>query len=286
MKKRLYFDETVNIETDKLYVIIHDGKIREYHGYDLTTVFVAFILPNGNIKKSDLDFKLFELDDNFTLKKVGRYDRKKGKIKAKYQIDSHQLMQLTMKDVYIRLNFIEKFLIDFKKKETIFHQMKFKQRFIVFLLISLPLLFIGYFINNSDFLSKNQIHKNSSTVISDNKTEILKIVKIKTPAITFFIPDNETLDSIGSNASDTGFDEVSSDFNFYANKIIRLYKDSSLNISIENNPLLMVNDTVINIFELPLPYGIILSKDNFHYVETGVFSDIDIKQMIDEFNNK
>lgn len=208
MKKRLYFDETVSIETDKLYVIIHDNKIREYHGFNLTTSFISVIMPNPNIKQSDLDYKVFELNDDFKLKKIGRYDRNKRKIKANYQIDSNELFQLTMKDVFIRLNFIEKFFIDYAKKESIFHEMKFKQKVLFFFLFSIPALLIGYFLNNLNNHSNNAQRLNPlSQDITNGEVEYLKIVKINTPSVVFFIPSKEVIDSIINLPEHQGIDE-------------------------------------------------------------------------------
>jgi hypothetical protein len=178
MKKRIYFDKTVNINPYEISILIKNGKIREYHGFNLTNYFVASMIPNPNIQEGDLDYKTIELEEDFKLLKVGKYDKKKKGIKANYKIECSELFQLTLKDVYIKLNFIEKFLIDFDKKQTTFHEMKFKQKLIYYLIFSIPLLFIGYYLNNSGILTnkKPTIETPVESVEKNLKNEIYAII--------------------------------------------------------------------------------------------------------------
>jgi hypothetical protein len=284
MKKRLYFDKTVKIDPVKIYVLIENAKIREYHGVNLTNLYVASVIPNPNIKEGDLDYKSIEMNEDFNLSKVGKYDRKKEGIKANYKIECHELSKLTFKDVYLNLNFIEKFRIDYAKKQTTFHEMKFKQKFIYFLIFSIPALFIVYYLNNSGILSNNNQTKNETPVESVGKeSKDLSIEIIKAPSVTFFIPNSTELDSLMKSDNSDGIYEVSSDFGFYAYKIIELYTDSTLNVNISDKRLFIANNEFIDKSEQESPYGIILVKENDFKIETGVFTDVGIQQMINEY---
>lgn len=148
MKKKLYFDKTVNIDTFKLFIYIFNGKVREYHGFDLATGFIATVVPNVKLGKNDLDFKIFELNSEFQLIKIGKYDRKKHGIDANYKIECRDLFEKTLKDMYVRLNVFEKFKIDYDKGESILHRMKFKEKLVYFIIFSLPSMVFGYYLNN------------------------------------------------------------------------------------------------------------------------------------------
>lgn len=148
MKKKLYFDETVNLDPDELFIFIFNGKVREYHGYNLTSGFIAAVIPDVKLDKNDLDFKVFEFNAEFRLIKIGKYDRKKHGINANYKIDCRELFEKTLKDLYIRLNVFEKFKIDYDKGESILHRMKFREKLIYFLIFSIPSMVFGYYLNN------------------------------------------------------------------------------------------------------------------------------------------
>lgn len=283
MKKKLYFDNTVNIETIEISILIANGKIREYHGLNFTNYFVASMIPNPNIKKGDFDYKTIEMQEDFRLSKVDKYDRKKKGIKANYKIDCYELFQLTLKDVYLNLSFIEKFRIDYAKNQTIFHEMKFKQKLVYFLLFSIPALLIGYFLNKSGKqMSNNQKAIQTTDTIYTKPIELPAEV-IKTSSVIFFIPNSVEFDSIAKSDNSEGIYEVSSDFGYYANKIVELYKDSTLNVSISNKRLFKANNVLISKNEQDCPYGIILVKYNEFKIETGVYTDIGIQQMIKEY---
>jgi hypothetical protein len=77
--------------------------------------------------------------------------------------------------------------------------------------------------------------------------------------------------------------EVSSDFGYYASKIIELYQDSTLNVKISNNRFFIVNNELIDKFEQESPYGFIFVKENEYKIETGVFTDLEIQQIISDY---
>lgn len=197
MRKRLYFDNTVKISPYEVSVLIQNGRIREYYGFNFTNHFIASIIPNPNIQEGDLDYKTIEMDEDFTLSKVGKYDREKSGIKANYKIECHELFQLTLKDVYLRLNFFEKFIIDYAKKESIFHQVKFAQKLLIVLLLTIPTaLFISQF-KSCDGKSKNSKIESVPLISSDeNKTDIYKKA-----GDSISISDIEETDSFKCNIS-------------------------------------------------------------------------------------
>ena len=287
MKKRLFFDKTVDFENLKHFIVISGGKVREYHGFDIASRFISDVIPNSNTNKNDLNYKVFEINADFKLEKVSRYDRRKNNIKGNYKIDCLELTEKTLKDVYIRLNFIEKFNYDYIKKQTIFHKMKFKQKIIYLFFISIPLLLIGYLINNSG-IKLNKLQKNYETTIDNNKLMDVDstIEKIKIPSVIFFIPNKTEFDSISKTDKSDGIYEVASDFEYYANEIINLYKDSMLFVSYTDKKFFLIKDKLVSKKEQDFPYGIILSNDSIFKIETGVFSDIDIKNLINEFYKK
>lgn len=287
MKKRVHFDETVKIDPIKIYILIENGKIREYHGINLTNVFVASIIPNPNIKEGDFDYKMVEMDEDFTLSKVGKYDRNNKGIKANYKIECHELFQFTFKEVYINLRIIDKFRIDYAKRQTIFHEMKFKQKIIYFLIFSIPTLFIGYLFNNSGIL-KNENKTKSETLVEiiDEKLEGVSIEIIKIPSVTFFIPDSVEMDSLVKFDKSERINKASSNLPSYVDKINELYHDSTLHVSHTDKRFLQYKNELIDKYEQESLFGVLLVDKNKYRIETGIFSDDDILQLINDFYNE
>lgn len=180
MRKKLHFDETFKIGRS-LYILIDSGKIREYEGAD----FMPLIL-HGHPQP---EFKTFELNSDFKLIKVSKYDRKKLNIKANYKVDCHYLMGKFLKDSYINLNVFEKFMIDYSKKESILHKMNFTQKILGLIFISIPLLFFGSLIKScenqnpkNDFDQSKKpdlITKNQDSIIAIKKADSVSTQTIK-----------------------------------------------------------------------------------------------------------
>ncbi len=118
---------------------------------------------------------------------------------------------------------------------------------------------------------------------SANWDESKKIKQLQNPTIMFFHPDSTQFNSIANSENSEGIYEVSSDFGFYANKIIELYSDSTLNVNISDKRFFIVHNELIDKLEQESPYGIILVKENEYKIETGVFTDVGIQQMISEY---
>jgi len=118
---------------------------------------------------------------------------------------------------------------------------------------------------------------------SANWDKSKKIEQLENPTLMFFLPDSIQFHTIANSENSEGISEVSSDFGFYANKIIKLYSDSTLNVNISDKRFFIANNELIDKFEQESPYGIILVKENEFKIETGVFTDVGIQQMISEY---
>ncbi len=179
MKKKLHFDETFKIGRS-LYILIDNGRIREYEGAD----FMPLIL-NGEPQPV---YKTFELNSEFKLIKVSKYDQKKLNIKANYKVDCRYLMGKFLKDSYIKLNWFEKFMIDYSKEESILHKMNFNQKLIsVLSFVTLPFLFMlawNHFINNDYKDSQTQTpNPDLKTINQERKVPINKADSVSTQTI-------------------------------------------------------------------------------------------------------
>lgn len=124
------------------------------------------------------------------------------------------------------------------------------------------------------------------SINSGNWDESKKIEKLKDSTIMFFQPDSIEFNSIVNSEDSEGIYEVSSDFGFYANRIINFYKDSDFYVRISDKRFYIVNNYLIDKLAQKSLYGIILVKSNEYKIETGVFTDVGIQQMINEFYKK
>lgn len=167
MKKDLYFDKTWQLKYLSIEII--DGKIRKYHGGDFTPA----ILFGGSVP-----LKTFELKSDFTLEKIHKYDRKKSGINANYKIDCPELFQKILKPCYIRLNPIEKFIIDYTKNESFIQKAEIKKMIIVSAFVSIfvtiPTSLITNLLSNQN--KKELINENKSVV----KTDTTIVIKANT----------------------------------------------------------------------------------------------------------
>jgi hypothetical protein len=174
MRKKLYFDKTVSLITP-MYILIDNGKIREFEGADLTPAIFS---------GKSVIYETHYTNSDFEIIKLSKYDRKKQEINANYQIKSNYLFSNFIKDTYINLNFFEKFLIDYDKKQSVFHKMNFNQKLISTLFfVTIPFLFTvtwNYFENKSKKIEAIQSPKPDSTKINQE----IKIPKIKADTIS------------------------------------------------------------------------------------------------------
>jgi len=162
MKKRLYFDKTFNIGF-KMYIEIHDGKIREYYGAD----FVPAILHGGYVRP-----ELHKTNSDFTIEKVSKYDKNELKIDANYKINSDYLFKNTLKPTYIKLNQIDKFRIDYSKKESFLQTAEIKKMIIVSAFVSIFVTIPTSLITNllSNQKKEERTNDNKSVVKTDSTT--------------------------------------------------------------------------------------------------------------------
>ena len=121
---------------------------------------------------------------------------------------------------------------------------------------------------------------------SGNWNESKKIEKLKDSTIMFFQPDSTEFNAIVNSKDSEGINEVSSDFEFYANRIYKFYKDSDFHISLSDKRFFIVNDSLIDKLEQEDSYGIIFVKNNEYKIETGVFTDVGIGQIITDYYKK
>ena len=121
---------------------------------------------------------------------------------------------------------------------------------------------------------------------SGNWNESKKIEKLKDSTIIFFQPDSTEFNAIVNSKDSEGINEVSSDFEFYANRIYKFYKDSDFHISLSDKRFFIVNDSLIDKLEQEDSYGIIFVKNNEYKIETGVFTDVGIGQIITDYYKK
>lgn len=166
MTKKLYFDKTWQLNCN-LTIEIINGKIRKYDGGNFTPA----ILLGGSVKR-----EIFELKSDFTLEKVHRYDRKKSGIDANYKIECGELFNKLIKPCYIRLNPIEKFIIDYSKKESFIQKAEIKKMIIVSLIVTIPTSILTTFLVNQLQINKESTYK----VATEVKTDTTTVAKIKT----------------------------------------------------------------------------------------------------------
>ena len=102
----------------------------------------------------------------------------------------------------------------------------------------------------------------------------------------FFQPDSTEFNAIVNSKDSEGINEVSSDFEFYANRIYNFYKDSDFHISLSDKRFFIVNDSLIDKLEQEDSYGIIFVKNNEYKIETGVFTDVGIGEIITDYYKK
>ncbi len=133
MKKKLYFDKKFNSNFDKKsksYIHIIGGRIRKYTGFPFIT---------GGLLEIKNEYKTNEINDEFKLVKISKYDRKLLDINANYRIISKATATTLNGDYpYIKLCFLEKFFINLSKKESIIQDREIKRLIITSIIITLP----------------------------------------------------------------------------------------------------------------------------------------------------
>jgi hypothetical protein len=161
MKLNIQFDDNIQIEHNMSVVIDSNGKLREYSGID----FAKFLFGHN----TEYENKTFNFDSDFTLIKLSNYDIKKLNKAVNYQLDCSDLFQKTvgMTNVYLKLSFIQKFKIDYWKKETVFHKMNMTQKLLGLLLVSIPLTLFTFGIKQCSSPKNNSSEKIETTQVDD-----------------------------------------------------------------------------------------------------------------------
>ncbi|MFT5337517.1 MAG: hypothetical protein ACI9YL_001521 [Luteibaculaceae bacterium] len=121
---------------------------------------------------------------------------------------------------------------------------------------------------------------------SGNWDQSQKMLELEQPAVLFFRPDSNQIVSLTKSENAEGIFEVLSDFEFYARNTIELYQDSALNVDISDHRFFIANNELLDKLEQENYFGIILVNQNEIKIETGVFSDAGIQQMISAFFGK
>lgn len=110
--------------------------------------------------------------------------------------------------------------------------------------------------------------------------------KVPINSVTFFHLSDVELDSISTLRNSDGLYEVSGDFMYYALEMVELYRDSAIRVEISDNRRFKVNDEVIDKFDLESPFVVLFLKGSKYKIETGVYTDAGIQQMINDFFKK
>jgi hypothetical protein len=166
MRKKIYFDKRFGVKKS-MYILIDNGKIREFEGAD----FLPLIL-NGHPQP---EYKTFKTNDEFKLEKVSKYDRKSLKIDGNYKVVCNYLFTKYLSESYIKLNWIEKFMIDYSKKESIFHQVKFARKLLIAFSLTIPIAFLLTQFKSCNGNTNNL--KNNNQVTNTKKGDITDLTQ-------------------------------------------------------------------------------------------------------------
>jgi hypothetical protein len=184
MKLNIQFDDNIKIENVSYVVIDSNGKVREYFGVDFSDIIINSLIGKSN--SNDNSYSKYSFDSDFTLIKLSDYDIAKFNKSVNYQLECPDLLQKTIgtTNLYLNLSFIQKFRIEYYKKETVFHKMNLSHSFIKLIAISIPLLLIGV-------LLKVLIQPLTTDSKEDaNSTEKKEIIKAKKPDLKNIVQDN------------------------------------------------------------------------------------------------
>ncbi len=129
-------------------------------------------------------------------------------------------------------------------------------------------------------INKSLKAKLINAIYSKYWEEFKNVEEISGEMVMFFLPDSVQFNEM---INSEGIYEVSSDFEFYAGEIIDLYKDSTLKVTYSDKRFFIVKNDVIDKMEQESPFGILFVKNDEYKIETGVFSDVGLQQLINDF---
>ena len=112
------------------------------------------------------------------------------------------------------------------------------------------------------------------------------IEELKGNTILFYYPDSIETQKYFNSDNSVGFDETEDDFEYYANKIYDKYNASTLKVASSDFRFFKVGDELLDKKEFDHPFGFILYKDNESKVYPGIFTDIGMQEIINEFFTK
>ena len=182
MKKKLYFNNKINNDID-FYIEIHGGKIRNFKGYNMHNTMIEALLNGGIVENGEIRLLDIETKSDFTLEKITKYDKNKFGIKANYRINSKEISQYILSGAYIKLCLLEKILINFSKKETVFHEVKIKQLIIIGLFVTLPIGLLIAYLSKLNVLEENSPNPNLKITNQDSIEAVKKASPVSTKDI-------------------------------------------------------------------------------------------------------
>lgn len=121
---------------------------------------------------------------------------------------------------------------------------------------------------------------------SGNWNDLEKIESLNGLTVILFHPDSTQFTNIVNSENSHGIYEASSDFGYYGNKVVELYKDSTIDVKFNDNRFFIVNNEVIDKMQTKSAYGFILINEDKFKIETGIMVDVGIQQMINDFYRK
>jgi len=123
---------------DQFLLKIKNGKIREYYGFSLTDFGFA-----GGIKPS---LNWHTVNHQYVLTKLHKWDREEKSVKGNYTIEFPARHQISIWEMTIKLNWIQKLILDWGRKESFIHKNGVIQEWVKWTCVALPIILISYLI--------------------------------------------------------------------------------------------------------------------------------------------
>mgnify|MGYP000041116619 CR=1 FL=1 len=144
LRTQLYFRKNIQIPPTSI-LIDNNGRVREYKGWHLLNLMFTGQYREQEIYKLDSDFELF---------KLSKYDQKEIGTVANYQLKCSGLENLLVQDTFVKLSLLDKFRIDYAKRESIFHKIKLNHLLAIAVFVTIP---VALFVNSMQGCGKNNV---------------------------------------------------------------------------------------------------------------------------------